>query len=412
MKRRVSLLLAVLLVTGCQNLDGKINQLRKLEEETYIQVKTVQAYTVAASREGIRLEVAGVVTPRRELPLSFGTAGKIARMYVEKGEAVAAGQTLATLEAEVWQQGVRAAEGQIASAAIRRSQALQGAERHEIETQRLQVEKARQTAEKAEQEHQRAQTLYANGAISRDELEGAALAQQQAALSLREQEVAYDRLLQGTDQLDVEAANAVVEEAQLQLDRARQEASAAVLKAPFSGVVAAIGQREAEQTGPGAEVIRLVDTSQWLVQLQLDSEQVASWQQGAVVTVRAADGTEAEGKVSFISPVVDPATGAFPVEVTVTDSTLNWRGGMTVSCEYTLQKDDALLVPVTSVGVSEEGYYVMRIGETAVQKVPVQVGALHGAYYEIVDGLQQGDVIVRSGLSYVVDGEAVNVHHD
>lgn len=412
MKRRVSLLLAVLLVTGCQNLDGKINQLRKLEEETYIQVKTVQAYTVAASREGIRLEVAGVVTPRRELPLSFGTAGKIARMYVEKGEAVAAGQTLATLEAEVWQQGVRAAEGQIASAAIRRSQALQGAERHEIETQRLQVEKARQTAEKAEQEHQRAQTLYANGAISRDELEGAALAQQQAALSLREQEVAYDRLLQGADQLDVEAANAVVEEAQLQLDRARQEASAAVLKAPFSGVVAAIGQREAEQTGPGAEVIRLVDTSQWLVQLQLDSEQVASWQQGAVVTVKAADGTEAEGKVSFISPVIDPATGAFPVEVTVTDSTLNWRGGMTVTCEYTLQKDDALLVPVTSVGVSEEGYYVMRIGETAVQKVPVQVGALHGAYYEIVDGLQQGDVIVRSGLSYVVDGEAVNVHHD
>ena len=412
MRNWICLALTACLLTGCQKLESEINQLKQLEEESVIQVKTVNAYTVAASQDGIKLEVAGVVAPRQELPLSFGTSGRIARIYVEKGAVVEAGQTLAALEAEVWQQEVKAAQGQIASAAIRRSQALQGAESHEIETQRLQLEKARQTAEKADQEHRRALTLYANGAISQEELERAALAQQQAALSLQEEEVEYDRLLQGADELDVEAANAEVQQAQLELERARQEASAAVLKAPFSGVVATIQQNEAEQTSPGAEVIRLVDTSQWLVQLQVESDQVGSWQLGAAVTVRAADGTKAEGKVTFVSPVIDQQTGTFPVEVTVANNNLNWKGGMTVTCEYPLQKENVLLVPVTSVGVSEEGYYVMKIGQPALKKVPVQVGAVHGAYYEILDGLQAGDVIVSSGLSYVVDGEAVKVNDE
>lgn len=79
------------------------------------------------------------------------------------------------------------------------------------------------------------------------------------------------------------------------MTRARQEAADAVLKAPFNGVVASIAQTESEQTGPGSEVIRLVDTSQWLVKLQVDSGQIGSWQKGKTVVVKAADGTEAEG---------------------------------------------------------------------------------------------------------------------
>lgn len=412
MKHWIFLFLATLLLVGCQKLDSEINQFKRLEEETVIKAKTVNAYTVQASQGGIKLEIAGVLAPRQEMPLSFGTSGRIARIYVQKGAVVEAGQTLAVLEEEIWQQGVKAAQGQIASAQIRRSQAMQGAETHEVERQKLQLEKARQAAERARQEHERAHILYVNGAISKEELDSAALAQQQASLSLQEEEVAYNRLLQGADPLAVEAADAEVQQAQLQLDRARQEASAAVLKAPFTGVVAAIRQAEAEQTDPGTEVIRLVDTSQWLVQLQVASEQVGSWQQGTGVTVRAADGTEAAGEVTFVSPVMDRETGAYPVEVTVADSNPNWKGGLTVTCEYPLQKENVLLVPVASVGVSEEGYYVMKINQPTLQKVPVQVGAIHGGYYEILDGLQQGDVIVGSGLSYVVEGEAVNVNDE
>lgn len=412
MKKWISLSLAALFLMGCQKLDKEIEQLKRVEEEYVLKVKTVNAYQVMPNANGVLLEVSGVLKPRQELSLSFGTSGRIASIQVQKGNLVKEGQTLATLDGGVWQQEVSAAMGQVASANVRRNQAMQGPKSHEVETQMLKVEKAKQVAVKAGEDHRQAKLLYDNGAISKDELDRVALAEKQANLSLQEAQVAYNELLQGADQLDVEAANASLQQANVQLNRARQEASEAVLKAPFSGVVAAISQAESEQTDPGSEVIRLVDTSQWLVDLQVESEQIASWQQGAAVTVKSADGTQAQGTVTFVSPVVDEKTGTYPVEVTIAGSDVNWRGGMTVTCAYPLQADHSLLVPVNSVGVSDEGYYVMKINEQVVKKTPVKVGAIHGAHYEILEGLEQGDTILASGLSYVVDGEVVRVEDE
>ncbi|MED4583988.1 efflux RND transporter periplasmic adaptor subunit [Brevibacillus choshinensis] len=409
MKKWISLSIVALLLTGCEKLDSEIAQLKKNDEETVIKVKTVNAITVEQSQDALTMEVSGVVTPRQELALSFGASGKIAQILVQKGASVKAGQTLATLDAAALQQGVNAAQGQVASANIRRSKAAQGPETHELQTQKLQVEKAKQTAAKAEQEHAQAKVLYAGGAISKDELDRLALAERQTKLDLQEEEVAYGKLLKGADRLDVEEANAEVQQANVQLTRAKQEAADAVLKAPFSGVVAAIPQAQSEQTGPGSEVIRLVDTSEWLVKLQVESEQISSWQAGAAVTVIAPDGSQAEGKVTFVSPVMDQGLGTYPVEVTVTGSDVNWKGGMTVTCQYALESKDVALVPVSSVGISEEENYVLKIIENTVEKTPIKVGAIHGTFYEVVEGLEVGDQIVGSGLSYLVDGEAVKV---
>lgn len=412
MKKWISLSLAALFLMGCQKLEREIEQLKRVEEEHVMKVKTVNAYQVMPNANGVMLEVSGVLKPRKELSLSFGTSGRIASIQVQKGSLVKEGQTLATLDGGVWQQEVSAAMGQVASANVRRNQAMQGPKSHEVETQKLKVEKAKQVAAKAGEDHRQAKLLYDNGAISKDELDRVALAEKQANLSLQEAQVAYNELLQGADQLDVEAANASLQQANVQLNRARQEASEAVMKAPFTGVVAAISQAESEQTGPGSEVIRLVDTSQWLVDLQVESEQIASWQQGAAVTVKSSDGTQAQGTVTFVSPVIDEKTGTYPVEVTIAGSDVNWRGGMTVTCAYPLQADHFLLVPVNSIGVSDEGYYVMKINEQVVKKTPVKVGAIHGAHYEILEGLEQGDTILASGLSYVVDGEVVRVEDE
>ncbi|MFY0544357.1 efflux RND transporter periplasmic adaptor subunit [Brevibacillus sp. H7] len=402
-------LAALLLATGCEKLDAEVEQLKKKEEETVIKVKSVSAFTVENQQDGLIQEISGVVAPRKELSLSFGRSGKIDKIYVKKGSVVQAGTLLASLDTSVWQQEVTAAQGQVASANIRRAKALQGADQHEVNTQKLQVEKARQTANKAAEEYAQGKLLYQNGAISKDELDQLALREKQTKLDLQEQELRYGKLLEGADRLDVEEANAEVKQATVQLLRAQQEAKDARLTAPFTGVVAAVTQTESEQTGPGSEVIRLVDTTQWLVQLQVESDQIGNWQVGKPVTVRSSDGTQAEGTVHFVAPVMDQQTGTYPVEVAVQGDVATWRGGMTVICQYLVKSANALLVPVTSVGISEESYYVMKIDNNTLKKEPVKVGALYGQYYEVVEGLEAGEQIVRTGLSYVIDGEAVKV---
>lgn len=402
-------LAALLLATGCEKLDAEVEKLKKKEEETVIKVKSVSAFTVENRQDGLVQEISGVVAPRKELSLSFGRSGTINKIYVKKGSVVKAGTLLASLDTSVWQQEVTAAQGQVASANIRRAKTLQGADQHELNTQKLQVEKARQTAAKAAEEHAKGKVLYQNGAISKDELDRLALAEKQTKLDLQEEQLHYSKLLEGADKLDVEEANAEVKQATVQLMRAQQEAKDAVLKAPFTGVVAAVTQTESEQTGPGNEVIRLVDTTQWLVQLQVESDQIGNWQIGKPVTVRTPDGGQVEGTVSFVAPVIDQQTGTYPVEVSVQGDVTNWKGGMTVTCEYQVKSPNALLVPVTSVGISEESYYVMKIINNELKKEPVKIGALYGQFYEVLEGLQAGDQIVSAGLSYVIDGEAVKV---
>jgi multidrug efflux pump subunit AcrA (membrane-fusion protein) len=416
MNKWIALIVAALLFAGgCEKLDAEIEQLRETdkEEESVLQVKVINAYTVEPKQDALTQQISGIVAPRKELSLSFGTSGKIAKIHVKKGSVVTAGTLLASLDTSVWQQEITAAQGQVQSANIRRAKTLQGADAHDINQQKLRLEKARQNADRAADELARGKRLYENGAISREELERLTLSDKQAKIDLQEEQLNYNKLLEGADQLDIEAANAEVKEANVKLLRAQQDINDAVLKAPFSGIVAAISQTESEQTGPGTEVMRLVDTSQWVVQLQVESEQIANWQAGKKVTVLAPDGAQAEGVVSFVSPVLDQQSGTYPVEVTAESDAINWKGGMAVTCQYEVHSQKGLLVPVTSVGISEESYYVMKIiNHNTLKKEPVKVGAIYGQYYEVLEGLQPGEQIVSTGLSYVVDGEAVKVNNE
>ncbi|WP_134684251.1 efflux RND transporter periplasmic adaptor subunit [Brevibacillus migulae] len=413
MQRWVVLALVALLMTsGCEKIEREVDQLRDQDEETVLKVKYVNAFTVADQQEGLTQEVSGVVAPRKEISLSFGTSGKINKIYAQKGSVVQAGALLATLDTSVWQQQISAAQGQVASANIRREKTAQGADRHDLEQQKLQVEKARENASRAAEEWRQGKILYDNGAISKEEMDNLTLKDKQAKISLQEQELRYKDLQEGADRLDLEAANVAVEQARAELARAQQDASEAMLKAPFTGVIAEIAQIESEQTGPGTEVIRMVDISQWLVRLQIESDQIGNWQLGKKVTLTAADGSQAEGRVSFVAPVLDEQTGTYPVEVTVQGAMDTWKGGMTVKCQYEVKPRSGLLVPVSAVGVAAESYYVMKIDNEVVKKEPVKVGALYGQYYEILEGLNEGDQIVSTGISYVVDGEVVKVANE
>lgn len=404
---------ALLLASGCDKLDDEVEQLREQEKESILKVKLVNAYTVENKQDLLHQQIAGIVAPRKELGLSFGTSGKIAKIHVKKGSIVKAGSLLASLDTSVWQQEITAAQGEVASAALKRAKTLQGPDSHDVNRQKLQVEKARQNADKAAQEYARGKVLYDNGAISKENLDNLALKDKQARIDWQDAQNSYNKLLRGADKLDVEEANADVKEANVKLTRAQQDINEAVLKAPFTGVVASISQNESEQTGPSSEVLRLVDTSQWLVQLQVESEQIANWQVGKKVKVLDASGKEADGVVSFVAPVLDQTTGTYPVELTVQGESLNWKGGMAVTCKYEVSSNKGLFVPVSSVGISEESYYVMKIvNSNTIEKTPIKVGALYGQYYEVLEGLQEGDQVVSTGISYVIEGEAVKVNNE
>lgn len=410
MKKMIAVLMTTLLIlSGCEKLEADVEKLKEREKESVIKAKTVEVYKVEPNAQPLVQQIFGTATPSKELSLSFGTSGKIAKIHVEKGSFVKAGTVLATLDTSVWEQQIAAAQGAVEQANARRNQTLQGATSQEIAQQKLAIEKVKQSLKKATNDYEQGKRLFDNGAISKDELDRLSFEYKQALLDVQDEQVELEKLTRSTDKADIEEADANVKQAAADLLRAKQDMKDAQLVAPFSGVVTTVSFQDAEQVGGGQEVIKLIDASKWLVKLQVESEQNDIWRKGMKVKLATSNGKPVDGVVTYVSAALDDKTGTYPVEVSVQGEVPDWKAGMTIVCNYEIEKPQALLVPITSVGISAESHYVMKVDGTTVRKTPVTVGGLFGEYYEIVEGLTMNEEVIKAGISYVIDGESVQV---
>ena len=119
------------------------------------------------------------------------------------------------------------------------------------------------------------------------------------------------------------------------------------------------------------------------------------------------------GKVSFISPLVDPTTRSIKIRALMDNPNGYLRQDMYVQGSVTLTEKKSLLVPATAVVRDPEGDVVYKRldpqtmentpASLQFQKVPVKVSAIQGGMAAISEGLQEGDEVVSQG-ALLLDG--------
>jgi multidrug efflux system membrane fusion protein len=127
------------------------------------------------------------------------------------------------------------------------------------------------------------------------------------------------------------------------------------------------------------------------------------------------DAGQFKGKVSEVSPAIDPNTATYPVKIIVEGSTESVRSGMSTSVIFDFTKEESsniLGVPSMAVGEDQNGNYVLKLvkiedGAFKVVKQKVSIGATHSYGIEIQSGLKKGDLVVTAGLQTLVDGQRV-----
>jgi Cu(I)/Ag(I) efflux system membrane fusion protein len=124
-------------------------------------------------------------------------------------------------------------------------------------------------------------------------------------------------------------------------------------------------------------------------------------------------GTPIHGKVSFISPVIDPNTRTIKIRMLMDNPSLALRGDMYVQAHILLTTHSAILLPSTAM-FSEEGKdYVFRQVKDAgdvYEKVVVKTGGSLRDQAVIAAGINTGDVIVADGgllLNSVLTGASI-----
>ena len=116
------------------------------------------------------------------------------------------------------------------------------------------------------------------------------------------------------------------------------------------------------------------------------------------------------GKVSRITPMIDPQTRTFEVEVTVANAKEQIKPGMYARVEMTYGTRKNVVVPDRSVvkmmGSGDRFIYVYKAdGTVSYQKV--ELGRRMNDKYEVLSGVADGDEVVVTGQVALKDGIAV-----
>jgi multidrug efflux system membrane fusion protein len=345
------------------------------------------------------------IVPYRQITLAFRTSGFVEWILpvqgadgrtrdVGTGDPVAQGARLARIRAQDYALRVNQAQGQLGEARKAESAA------------RAQLAQAEAAASKAAQDFQRASNLLAAQAITRPDFEAARAqrdgADAQVAGARAQLEAAGER---------VRTVEAAVSEAGLVRDDTE-------MTAPFSGFVV---QRQIEVgalVAPGTPAFTIADLESVKAVFGLPDLEVANLRVGRTLTLtaEALPGRTFRGTVTAISPVAETTTRLFPVELTVENPQRALLAGMIVSVEPGAARQDPVLVaPVSAVVRARDAnrFAVVVVedsnGQTKAAIREVTLGDTFGDRIQVRQGLKEGERIVVSGASMVIDGETVRV---
>jgi len=117
------------------------------------------------------------------------------------------------------------------------------------------------------------------------------------------------------------------------------------------------------------------------------------------------------GKVTLIYPTIDATTHTFGVEVTVNNPNLKVRPGMYGRVTLNFGAVNNIVVPDATVqkqsGANDKYVFIVESGIAKYRRV--ELGQRVGNDYEILSGLNDGDVVVTAGQSRLIDGSLVVV---
>ncbi len=178
------------------------------------------------------------------------------------------------------------------------------------------------------------------------------------------------------------------------------------VRAPIGGRVIERAITRGELVTAEKEVFTIADLSQLWIDIPVYAAEVGLVREGQQVRLQGPTGEEGNGEVAFVSPSIDPGTGAARVIAAINNQAGTWRlGGFAAVSINTREKPANLAVPAEALqSIGGENVVFVRTDE-GFEKRPVEVGRRNGGNAEIVSGLSAGEPVAVSN-TFVLKAEA------
>ncbi len=217
--------------------------------------------------------------------------------------------------------------------------------------------------------------------------------------------------------VDESSANLQVADAKLAL--AQAQSARLRIVAPFDGIAGIRSINVGDYLKDGADIVNIEDMDAIFVDFRLPERFQTKIQRGqqAVVETDALPGRRFGALVLAIDPLVDANGRSVGVRGCIDNRQLQLRPGMFARVTTVFgERERARVIPEEAIVPQAGRQFVIRLTDGAdaetklAQRVEVKIGLRRPGRVEIVEGLQDGDLIVTAGQQRVQkDGMAVRV---
>ena len=214
--------------------------------------------------------------------------------------------------------------------------------------------------------------------------------------------------LQSKTQFESLQKNMITLQAQLDMSR---------IKSPINGMVDAVNIKVGEYAAPGMlGSFRVVNFGKMKVKAKIADSYIGKVKLGNPVRIYLADIKDTiQGKISFVSKVVNPMTRSFDIEIGLGATSTEVRPNMMASLKINDENiENAMSVQSNLVQKDPSGsMYVMisegRAANMKARKKLVKTGISSGARIIVLEGLSGNEQLIEAGYQEVVDGQLISL---
>ena len=333
------------------------NQHRSIQTGTE-EIPFVRSAVIGANASAQDYIYSGEVRGRFERQLAFQVGGKVTKRFIELGSTVRAGEVLMQIDSKDLQQTVNSSSAQVYSAESQLKLAKNNLSRY--------------------------QQLYAQGAISRAQLD------------------------QYQNEYDV--ASASVQQTSAQLSQGVNQLNYSLLYADQPGIISSISVAAGQVVSAGQTILTIVQDGEREIEISVPENRIEDLRKATQFKVAfwALPSTTVEGKIREIAPMADATTSTYKVRISLINPPQEIKLGMTAAVTISNAMQAAsLTIPLSAVYQTGSSPEVWVIKDNVVNLRSVQTGNFSGNQIQILAGLNPGETIVTAGVQKLRPGQKV-----
>jgi membrane fusion protein (multidrug efflux system) len=238
----------------------------------------------------------------------------------------------------------------------------------------------------------------------------------QAEAEVDKQETKFNRLqkmfegnLVSADEFDT--ARTDFEAAKAARDLAKLELSYTRVVSPFRGRVTRRLVDPGQTVSNGTPLFSIADMSRLLAKVHVPSREFGKIQSDQPVELTLdSNQKKLRGRISLVSPVIEPSTGTIKVTVEISDYPPGTRPGDFAEVRVVTERHpDAVLVNKVAVVTDRSEQVVFVAADTTAERRVVEVGFTDDEHAEIRSGIQPGERVVVQGQRSLKHGSPLKI---